>query len=211
LKGLSAILCEQVEQAIEILKKDGVVAYPTDTVYGLGASIASAKGVERVYVVKSRPREMAFPLLVASVEQMDSLAGGVAPAARCLIEAFLPGALTLVFKAASSVPGYLKTKEGTVALRIPAHPVPIALIEGVGAPIVGTSANLSGCPSTLTAEEVGSQLNGRADLIIDGGRCPGTESTIVDVTGVVPVILRAGAISKAEIEKACGRVLLGKS
>jgi L-threonylcarbamoyladenylate synthase len=96
-----------------------------------------------------------------------------------------------------------------VAVRIPAHPIPIALIEGLGTPIIGTSANLSGRPSPLTAEEVHSQLGDKVDLIIDGGRCPGQESTIVDVTGETPVILRAGAISREEIEQVIGPILKG--
>ena len=96
----------------------------------------------------------------------------------------------------------------TVAIRIPAHPIPVALAAGLGAAIVGTSANLSGKSSPLTADEVRSQLGNRVDLVIDGGRCPGgKESTVVDVTGPKPVLLREGAISRAEIEKVCGNIL----
>ncbi|OGO38448.1 MAG: threonylcarbamoyl-AMP synthase [Chloroflexi bacterium RBG_16_57_8] len=207
---LSPELRKQIEQGIAILKRGGLVAYPTDTVYGLGASAASREAVERVFQAKSRPRDMALPLLVASVAQIEELAGSISPIARCLIDAFLPGVLTLVLRASEAIPGYLKTAEGTVALRIPGHPIPIALIDGSGAPIVGTSANLSGQPSPLTAEEVRSQLGDSVDLVIDGGRCPGRESTIVDVTGESPAVLREGAISRQTIERICTKTPSGR-
>jgi L-threonylcarbamoyladenylate synthase len=194
----------QIKEAVRILKEGGVVAYPTDTVYGLGASIDSAEAVEKIFLVKSRPRRMSLPLLVDNVSQIESLTANISPVARCLIEAFLPGAVTLVFSVSSRVPDYLRTPEGTIALRIPNHPVPIALISGIGTAIVGTSANLSGRPSPLTAREVNEQIGERVELIIDGGRCAGTESTIIDVTKAVPVVLRRGAVSVSEIEKVCG-------
>jgi len=186
-----------------------LVAYPTDTVYGLGAKMSCAAAVEQVFAVKARPRQMALPLLVGSVGQMEALAGYISTSARCLIEAFLPGAVTLVLPASRLVPEYLKTKEGTIALRIPNHAVALALIDGIGEAIVGTSANRSGQPSPLTAEGVRAQLGAMVDMVVEGGSCPGTESTIVDVTGEVPVIVRRGAISAEAIGKACGRVLAG--
>jgi L-threonylcarbamoyladenylate synthase len=202
----STTLTKQTDAGIEILKRGGVVAYPTDTVYGLGASIALPDAVDRVYTVKSRPRNMAFPLLVSSISEIEKLTTEVTPLAKSLIEAFLPGALTLVLKASDSVPPYLSTEAGTVALRIPAHPVPIALIRGIGGAIVGTSANLSGQPSPVTAKEVQKQIGDRVDMIIDGGRCPGKESTIVDVTGEKPIILREGIIRKQEIMRVSTRL-----
>ncbi len=202
-------MSSQIEAAVSVLKGGGLVAFPTDTVYGLGASIRCAEAVKRIFVVKARPRQMALPLLVGSVAHIEELAGHVSATARCLIDAFLPGAVTLVLTASPRVPEYLKTREGTIAVRIPNHPVPLALIEGTGGAIVGTSANLSGKSSPLTAEEVRSQLGRQVDVVIDGGRCPGVESTIVDVTGEVPAVLRRGAISAEAIGKACGRVLAG--
>ena len=202
-------LKRQIEAGARILKAGGVVAYPTDTVYGLGASMVVAAGVEKVFVVKSRPRHMPLPLLVSSVSQIEGLASEVSSAGRCLIDAFLPGALTLVLRASPRVPAYLVAEEGTVALRIPNHLVPLALIDAIGVGLVGTSANVSGSPSPLTSEEVRRQLDDKVDLIIDGGECPGTESTIVDVTGKTPVVLRAGAIAAEEIERVCGTALSG--
>ena len=199
-------LSSQIQEAVRVLKKGGIVAYPTDTVYGLGASMQSAGAVERIFAVKSRPRQMALPLLVGSVAHIEELAEHISPAARCLIEAFLPGALTLVLRASGLVPTYLRAKEGTIALRIPGHPVPLALIAGIGAAIVGTSANLSGKPSSATAEEVRSQFGDKVDLIIDGSGCGGKESTIVDVTGDTFIVLRSGAVTEKEIERVCGGV-----
>jgi L-threonylcarbamoyladenylate synthase len=194
----------QVERGISVLKRGGLVAFPTDTVYGLGASMNMHHAVEHIYGVKRRPRSMALPLLLAHASQISEVAEVVPPIAWFLVRNFLPGALTIVLHKSSSVPDIVTAGSKTVAVRIPAHPVPIALIEGVGAPMVGTSANLGGKPSLLTADEVYSQLGDKIDLVIDGGRCPGgRESTIVDVTGEEPAILREGAISGEELEKVC--------
>ncbi len=198
---------QQIEQGISILRQGGIVAYPTDTVYGLGASAGIPEAVERVYKVKERPLNMPLPLLLADVSQITSVAEPATPIAWLLINSFLPGALTLVLPKSSSVPDIITAGGTTVAVRIPAHPVPIALIEGLGTPIVGTSANLSGKPSPLTAEEVYYQLGSKVDLVIDGGRCPGgKESTVVDVTGETPIVLREGAISREELKRVCGSI-----
>ena len=202
---------QQIERGISILRQGGLVAYPTDTVYGLGACVSLPQAVERVYKVKERPRNMPLSLLLADTSQLTKVAELVPPAAWPLIHSFLPGALTIVLPKSSSVPDTITAGGTTIAVRIPAHPIPIALAAGLGAPIVGTSANLSGKPSPLTAEEVYSQLGDKIDLIIDGSQCPGgKESTIVDVTGEIPVILREGAISKEELEQVCGNIVLKK-
>jgi L-threonylcarbamoyladenylate synthase len=159
--------------------------------------------VERVYQVKKRPRNTPLPLLLADKSQIGEVAEPVPPIAWLLAEKFLPGALTIVLFKSKLVPDIVTGGGKTVALRIPAHPVPVALIQGVGTPIAGTSANLSGKPSALTAEEVYAQLDNKVDLIIDGGRCPGgKESTIVDLTGETPLVLREGAISREELSDA---------
>ncbi len=202
---LSSTISGQIEKGVSILKQGGVIAYPTDTVYGLGACAGITGAVERVYEVKERPRNMPLPLLLSDVSQITGVAGVIPSVAWLLIRSFLPGALTLVLLKSAFVPDIISGGGNTVAVRIPAHPVPVALIRGLGLPVVGTSANLSGKPSPLTAEEVNSQLGGRIDLVIDGGKCPGgKESTIVDLTGEKPVILRQGAIPAEEIERVCG-------
>ncbi len=200
---LSASIQEQLEKGVSILKDGGVVAFPTDTVYGLGASIGINSAVERVYRVKERPRHMALPLLLANLSQLDNVARSVPPSARLLAENFWPGPLTLVLFKADSVPDIVTGGSKSVAVRIPAHPIPTALARGVGTAIVGTSANLSGQPSALTAEEARAQLGDKVDLIIDG-ECPkGKESTIVDLTREKPIILRPGALSREELRQIC--------
>jgi len=124
-----------------------------------------------------------------------------------LIERFWPGGLTLVLPKRDTLPAIITAGGDKIAVRVPAHDVPLRLIRGLGRPIVGTSANISGKPNPLTAAEVEGQLDGKVDLIINGGRCPGgMESTVVDVTGESPVILRAGIIPEADINKACRKI-----
>ena len=206
---LSLSIQRQVERGISILKQGGLVAFPTDTVYGLGVWANSQQAVERVYSVKERPRNVALSLLLANISQIGEVAEPVPPIAWLLAHNFLPGALTIVLHKSNSVPDIITAGGITVAVRVPAHPIPVALAQGLGAPIVGTSANVSGKPSALTAEEVYSQFGSKIDLIIDGGRCPGgRESTIIDVTGEEPVILREGAISREELRQVYGDIAL---
>lgn len=200
---LSAGLQKKIEAGIAVLKRGGIVAYPTDTVYGLGASIINEDAVRRIYLVKGRPANMAFPLLLANISQIGEVAVNVSPLAWFLAAKFLPGALTIVLFRSNSVSDSVTGGSDKVGVRIPAHPVPIALIEGIGAPLIGTSANLSGQPSAMTAEEVTRQIGPDVDLIINGGHVPGgVESTVIDVTLKSPLILRLGAISKEQLENA---------
>ena len=201
----------QIEEAIGILKKGGIVAFPTDTVYGLAAAVTIPRAVERVYTVKKRPTDMALPVLVADVAGIATLAAKVPPSAKRLIEVFIPGALTIVLAASVDVPKAITSGGGTVAIRIPAHPIPIALARGTGGPITGTSANVSGLPNTLTAAEVRCQLGDGVDLIIDSDQpCSGTVSTVVDVTGAIPIVLRGGAISLAQLREVVNETIMGK-
>jgi len=199
---------QQVETGIFILRQGGIVAFPTDTVYGLGAGANIPQAVERVYQVKERPQNMALPLLLAHTSQISEVAEFVPQVAWLLADKFLPGALTIVLYKAKSISDIITAGGKTVAVRVPAHSVPVALAQGLGAPVVGTSANLSGKPSALAAGEVYSQFGDNIDLVIDGGRCPGgRESTIIDVTGKVPVVLREGAISMEELQQVCGEIV----
>lgn len=194
-------LDRQIQEAIQILKRGGLVAFPTDTVYGLGADAFNREAVKRVYEVKGRSPAQPLPLLVADVAQAKQLAASWPPLAARLAKCFWPGALTIVVPGAKSLPSHLVSDNNTIGLRWPKHPVPVTLSQGLGKPIIGTSANLSGQPSALTAEEVRAQLGNNVDFIIDGGRCPGgVESTVVDATGEASIIIRAGAVSKQEIE-----------
>lgn len=194
-------LSAQIERGISILRRGGVVAFPTDTVYGLGACADNEAAVAKIYKLKQRPQNIALPLLLANKAQISQVALSVPPIARLLIDKFLPGALTLVLPRADAVLDIITASGSTVAIRIPDHPVPVALARELG-PIAATSANLSGQPSSLTAEEVYTQFGDKIELVIDDGRCPrGKESTIVDVTGSIPVLLREGAISRQELEQ----------
>ena len=204
-------LNKQIIEAVNVLKKGGLVAYPTDTVYGLGASMASIKAIERIFEVKDRPKGMAMPLLVANREQIKKLVINIPPSAWLLMYNFLPGALTIILNKSDIVPDVITGGSKTIAVRIPDHPVPISLIKGLGQPIVGTSANLSGQPSALTAEEVRMQIGDKVDMVIDGGSCPGgIESTVVDVSGRKPVVRRLGAISLEQLQRTCPDIQLAK-
>lgn len=190
-----------IEKAAQILKKGGVVAFPTDTVYGLGADAFNARAVQRVFEIKNRPRNLPLPILIAAVSQLNVLANPIPEVAWFLVRRFWPGGLTLVLNKADSVPSHL-SQGSTIGIRLPNHPICLALIQYAGNPIVGTSANISGQPAALTAVEVARQLGSKLDFIIDGGKCPGgRESTVVDVTREPPAILRHGIIPASEIEK----------
>jgi L-threonylcarbamoyladenylate synthase len=193
---------KQIEKGVEIVRKGGVIAFPTDTVYGVGAGAYLEHAIERVFKIKGRPLEMALPVLLADLSQVHEVADFVPAYAWRLIKAFLPGGLTLVVYRTKVIKDIITGGGDTVAIRIPDHPIPIALIKGSGMPIIGTSANVSGKPVLLTANDVQSQIGDKVDLVIEGGPAPnGKESTVVDVTGEVPVILRIGAIPKEELAK----------
>lgn len=195
---------QQINKAISILRKGGLVVYPTDTVYGLGASMANIPAIERIFQVKGRPKGMALPLLLSDNAQIELLTKSVSTSAWRLIKKFLPGALTIILPKSDAVPDIITGGGKTVAFRIPSHPTPLALIRGLGKPIVGTSANLSGQPSPLTATEVQDQLGDKIDMLIDGGRCPGgIESTIIDLSGEKPIIRRQGAITLEKLREIC--------
>ncbi|MDP2920107.1 MAG: L-threonylcarbamoyladenylate synthase [Dehalococcoidia bacterium] len=206
---LSPTLRKQVNRAIGILKKGGVVAYPTDTVYGLGACMTSLPAVERIFEIKGRHKGMALPLLVADREQIKQIAVSIPPTAWRLACNFLPGALTLVLLKSPAVPDIITGGGKTIAVRIPDHPVPLALLRQLGEPIIGTSANFSGKPPALTAEEVKSQLGDKVDMVIDGGRCPGgVESTVLDLTKKKPTVLRLGAVSLEQLQRTDPDIML---
>jgi len=202
LAEISMAVAEQISWGIIILRSGGVVAFPTDTVYGLGCDAFNKQAVDRVYQIKRRSRDIPFPLLLSDIHQVTEVAESVPEIAWILMKCFLPGGLTFILHKATNLPDFLNPEGDTVALRIPNHPVTLALIQGLGRPLIGTSANISGQPSPVTAEETKAQLGTKVDLIIDGGRCPGgIESTVIDVTLGMPKILRRGLIKSEEINK----------
>jgi L-threonylcarbamoyladenylate synthase len=195
-KVLSAADPAALARAVAVLRRGGLVCHPTDTVYGVSAGAGLPAAVERLYIVKERPRAKAIPLLLGDATDIERVARDIPAVAYRLMERFWPGALTIVLPAQPHVPAIVTAGSGTVALRLPDHAVPRALARALGAPLAATSANLSGRPSPRTAAEVLADLGGRVEIILDGGPCPGgVDSTVVDLTGERPRIARAGAIA----------------
>jgi release factor glutamine methyltransferase len=194
---------DTIAVAARILAEGGLVAFPTDTVYGVGAHAFQPDAVERIYTAKIRPRDKAIPILLARAEDVDLVAEAISGIAQFLAERFWPGGLTLVLPKKASLPDVVSAGGPTVAVRVPDHPVVRALITALGAPLAATSANLSGHTSPVTAQEVEAELGGRIELILDGGRCPGgVPSTVLDLSTDPPTVLRAGAIAVEEIKAA---------
>ena len=183
-------------EAVDVLRAGGIVALPTDTVYGLAVDLADPEAIERLFAAKQRPADRAVVLLLAEVGQAAEL-GTWPPAADALAAAFWPGALTLVVtqRAERHLPSELTGGRPTIGLRVPDHPSPRAIAAALG-PLPVTSANVSGLPEAFDATEIRNQLGAAIELILDGGGARGgTPSTVVDCSGAVPRILRAGSIS----------------
>ncbi|MBC7224051.1 MAG: threonylcarbamoyl-AMP synthase [Anaerolineae bacterium] len=196
---------EWLEAALAILREGGVVAFPTDTVYGVGADPLREDAVEALYRAKGRPSEKAIPLLLSDAQQMEQVVRDVPPAAQALARCFWPGALSMVLPAREEVPAIVRAGGETLALRMPDHPVALRLIAAFGWPLAVTSANRSGQPSPATAEEVLAQLGGRVPLVVDGGRCPGGKpSTVLDLTVHPPRILRPGSVTWEDVQACLG-------
>lgn len=192
---------ECIALAADILREGGVVAFPTDTVYGLAADARHPDAVAELYIVKRRAPDKAIPILIADEADLRDFVSRVPEPARRLMEAFWPGGLTLILPIAPRVPAIISPGPG-IAVRMPNHPVPLELIRRLGAPLATTSANISGAQSPSTAQEVFEQLGRRVDLILDGGPTPGPiPSTIVDFTTTPPRLVRAGALAAAEIRR----------
>jgi L-threonylcarbamoyladenylate synthase len=189
---------ETITRALIFLNDGGLVAFPTDTVYGVGALAFKAAAVEHIYAAKGRPAGKAIPVLIGDPTDLAKVSLEVPGAAARLAARFWPGPLTLVVPKHPDLPEAVSAT-ATVGVRVPDHPLARALLRAAG-PMAVTSANLSGQPSPSTAQEVFAQLGGRIALIIDGGRTPGgIASTVVDCSGAEPQILRAGPISRDEI------------
>ena len=189
-----------IAQAARILTAGGLVAFPTDTVYGVGAHAFDAEAIERLYAAKERPRDRAIPVLLAAAADLPLVTRETPSIAHRLAGAFWPGALTLVLPRHPALPAILPAGGDSVAVRVPDHPVVRALVAALGAPLAATSANLSGRPSPVTAQEVATQLGGRVDLILDSGLCPGgVPSTVLDLTLDPPRVLRAGPVTEAAL------------
>jgi L-threonylcarbamoyladenylate synthase len=196
-----------IQQAVEILRTGGLVAFPTETVYGLGADALNTNAVKKIFEAKGRPIDNPLIIHIASVENVQQFASSISEKGMRLARRFWPGPLTLVVQRKKAVPDVVTAGLDTVALRIPHHAVALELLKQFQGGIVGPSANISGKPSPTSAEHVFQDLQGRIDLILDAGSTRiGVESTVVDVTVDPPAILRIGGLSKEEIEKEIGEI-----
>ena len=194
-----------IARAIAILRAGGLVAFPTETVYGLGADASNPEAIRKVFAAKGRPHDHPLIVHVASTAQLTDWAREVPPAAHTLAKKFWPGPLTLILKRAQGVSDVVTGGQDTVALRVPSHPVAQALLRAFGGGVVGPSANRYGRVSATTAEHVRQEFGDTVDCVLDGGACDvGIESTLVDLSGAKPALLRPGWITASEIEAALG-------
>ena len=197
---LAADRPEAVALAAKLIKSGGLVALPTETVYGLGANGLDEEAVAKIFQVKGRPQDNPLILHIGGAEEMERYCHSIPHEAYALARAFWPGPLTMVLPARDCVPKRTTGGLNTVALRCPGHPAALAVIQAAGVPIAAPSANLSGKPSTTTADHVFHDHHGKIPLILDGGPCRvGVESTIVDLTGDRPRLLRPGGIGPEEL------------
>lgn len=195
-----------IARAAAVIRAGGLVAFPTETVYGLGADALDPAAVRKIFAAKGRPADNPLIVHVAAASEARRLAKAVPPAAERLMSLW-PGPLTLVLPRAEAVPDVTTAGQATVAVRVPAHPAALALLRACGRPLAAPSANRSGRPSPTTAEHVRADLDGVVAVILDGGPCEvGLESTVVDVTGRRPLVLRAGGLSVERLRAAVGEV-----
>jgi L-threonylcarbamoyladenylate synthase len=191
--------------AVAVLRRGGLVAFPTETVYGLGADAGNPEAVERIFAVKGRPRTHPVIVHLAEAVAIKEWAADVPPDAWVLAEAFWPGPLTLILPRAAHVPGAVTGGAGTVGLRVPAQPLALELLEAFGGGVAAPSANRFGRVSPTTAAHVRADLGADVDLVLDGGPCSvGVESTIVDLSRGVPRVLRLGGLSVEALSEALG-------
>lgn len=189
-------------RAAEIIARGGIIAYPTETFYGLGADATNEEAIQKIFAIKGRNFKNPISLIIGQTDDIYPLVQDVPQTAQKLMAAFWPGALTIVFLAADIVSPLLTAGSGKIGLRVSSHPGAQGIVQRLRRPLTATSANLSGALECVSAAEVALQLGDKLDAIIDLGNTPGTKgSTIIDVTCIPPVILREGAISRKTIEK----------
>ncbi|MEI2463121.1 L-threonylcarbamoyladenylate synthase [Niallia taxi] len=203
----------QIKQAADLLNKNEVIAFPTETVYGLGGNAKNDEAIAKIFAAKGRPSDNPLIIHIAKKEQLAELVKEVPEKAEQLMEAFWPGALTIIFQLKEGALSKLATAGlNTVGIRMPDHPVALKLLELANLPIAAPSANTSGKPSPTTALHVKEDLDSVIAGIVDGGPTGvGVESTVIDCTDSVPVILRPGGVSHEDIEKVIGEVMLDKA
>ncbi len=192
---------ELMARVVECLRNGGIVAFPTETVYGLAASLDSIRGIQRVWEVKRRPVDKPLPVQIAHAAQLGSVWSELPHHAMPLIQAFMPGPLTLVYWKHNSIPDFVNAGLPSLGVRIPQHPVALSMISQLGVAIVAPSANISGEAAPVKASDISNELRSQIDIVIDAGACPGgLPSTVLDICHTPARILRAGEIGRDELE-----------
>lgn len=206
---ISAEDARKIKDAALIIKNGGLCAFPTETVYGLGGNALMRVASKKIYAAKGRPSDNPLIVHIADIRDLSGIVKEIPEKAALLSEKFWPGPMTLIFRKAEAVPYETTGGLDTVAVRFPSHPVAAELIKMSGVPVAAPSANLSGRPSTTSGEHCIDDLYGRVDAILDGGSSEiGLESTIIDVTGERPQLLRPGAVTKEMLEKALSEAVI---
>ena len=194
-------------QAADLIHRGGIVAFPTETYYGLGADALNPEAIERIYTIKGRDRDKPILILVESSDRMNALVKPFPPMVERLMADFWPGPLTILFQANDRLPIGLTAGTGKIGIRVPSHPVARALLSAVGAPLTGTSANRAGGRSPQTAEEVQSSIGRELDLVLDAGPTPGEKpSTVLDCTSSPFRIVREGIVARETLEAVVGKI-----
>jgi L-threonylcarbamoyladenylate synthase len=199
------LISQSIDEAVEALLLGGVIAAPTDTLYGVMANALNEDAVARVFATKGRVDASPLPIFVSRVCELYNYGRDIPDIALRLAERFWPGKLTIVVRRSEQIPSLVSGGLGTVGVRIPNHPVPRAIVGRLGAPVTATSANLSGAPPLTSGSDVAQVLGRALDLVYDGGQlAPSPPSTVVDVTVQPPKVLREGAVSRASLERVAG-------
>ena len=183
-----------IDKVAEVIKGGGVIIYPTDTLYGLGANPLDTEAMKKLYAIKGREMAKPIPFLIKDLQMLATLVEDIPPIGRQLMERYWPGALTLIFRAKKGLPPPLCGEEGTIGLRISAHPIAQLIVGVVDAPLTSTSANPAGEGDLTDIQNIAQVFGDQVDLIIDGGEVPGIGSTIVDLTTTPPKVVREGMI-----------------
>jgi len=192
---------DRIDEAVAVLKNGGVIAFPTETFYGLGADARNEASIDKIFGIKGRDFKNPILVVIGDVRHLEAFAEDIPAEAHKLVDRFWPGPLTIVFRAAPSVSPTLTAGSGKIGIRLTSHPVAMEISKRLGGPVTATSANLSGAPECSSVVEVISQLEGKLDGVIDGGHTPGGKgSTIVDVTVYPPKVLREGMIPSSLIQ-----------
>ena len=195
-----------IQEAAGVIRKGGVIAFPTRCLYGLGADAFNPEAVDRIFKIKQRPAEKPILILIDDPIRLEQLAIKISETAKAIMERFWPGRVTLVFEAGEEVPDYLTAGTGKIGLRLAGHPVAAALVRTIQGPITGTSANISGRPGCHQIENLPPEVTEQLDLILDAGPLKsGRGSTVVDVIRETPRVLREGVVSEKEILAAQGK------